>query len=53
VETEEKRFEREQNERDVLEALGEYKCDGKLRKKNVAGPFSVKYKSETFVGPKN
>ena len=60
LETEEQMLEREQNERDVLEALGEY-CKYKFstgwavgvvksveKKKSVAGQFAVKYKSETY-----
>ncbi len=53
-------LEREQNERDVLEALGEY-CKYKFstgwavgvvksveKKKSVAGQFALKYESETY-----
>ena len=35
LETEEQRLEREQNERDVLEALGDYKCDARMSVENV------------------
>jgi hypothetical protein len=36
LETQEQRLEREQNERDVLEALGEYKCDAGMFVEKVA-----------------
>ena len=35
LETAEQTLEREQNERDVLEALGEYKCDAGMSVENV------------------
>jgi len=38
LETEEQTLEREQNEPDVLEALGEYKCDAGMSVENVLAP---------------
>jgi hypothetical protein len=35
LETEKQSLEREQNERDVLEALGDYKCDAGMPVENV------------------
>ena len=35
-------FKREQNERDVLEALGEYKCDAGMSVENVHVVVNIK-----------
>ena len=61
LETKEQTLEREQNQRDVVEALGEYKCDAGMSVENVpavvnnrrllttsvTGQLAVKHKSET------
>ena len=41
VEAEEQMLEREQNERDVLEALGEYKCDAGMSVKDVPAIVNI------------
>ncbi len=46
MEAEEQMLEREQNERDVLEALGEYKCDAGMSVEDVPAIFNV----ETLKG---
>jgi hypothetical protein len=43
LETEEQTLEREQNERDVLETLGEYKCDGGMCVENVSMVVNIKH----------
>ena len=42
LETQEDTLEREQNERDVLEALGEYNCDTGMSVKNVHVVVNIK-----------
>ena len=42
VETEEQMLEREQNERDSLEELGEYKCDTGMSVENVPAIVNIK-----------
>jgi hypothetical protein len=42
LETEEQMFEREQNERDVLDVLGEYKCDAGMSVENVPAIVNIK-----------
>ena len=42
LETEEQRLEREQNERDVLEALGDYKCDAGMSVENLPAVDNMK-----------
>ena len=42
LETEVKTLEREQNERGVLEALGEYKCDPGMSVENVSVVVNIK-----------
>ena len=42
LQTEEHTLEREQNERDVLEALGEYKCDAGMSVENVPAVVNIK-----------
>ena len=42
LETEEQTLEREQNERDLLEALGEHKCDPGMSVKNVPAVVNIK-----------
>ena len=46
LETEEQRLERELNERDVLEALGDYKCDTGVSVENVSAVVNVR----TLIG---
>ena len=48
METEEQTLEREQNERDVLEALGEYKCDSGMSVENVLAVVKTKTLTETY-----
>ncbi len=43
VEAEEQMLEREQDERDVLEALGEYKCDAGMSVEDVPANFNIKH----------
>ena len=43
LETEEQMLEREQDERDVLEALGEYKCDAGMSVEDVPANFNIKH----------
>ncbi len=42
LETEEEMLEREQNERDVLDALGEYKCDAGMSVEDVPAIVNIK-----------
>jgi hypothetical protein len=42
LETEEQTLEREQNVRDVLEALGEYKCDARISVETVPAVVNIK-----------
>jgi hypothetical protein len=42
LETEEQRLEREQNERDVFEALGDYKCDAEMSVETVPVVVNVR-----------
>ena len=42
METEEQSLEREQNERDVLEALGDYTCDAGMSVENVPAVVNIK-----------
>ena len=42
LETEEQLLEREQNERDVLDALGEYKCDPGMSVEDVPAIVNIK-----------
>ena len=41
METEEQSLEREQNERDVLEALGDYKCDAGMPVENMPAVVDI------------
>ena len=45
-------LEREQNERDVLEALGEYKCDAGMSVENVAAVVNIKTLKRRFIAQK-
>ena len=42
METEKERFEREQNECDVLESLGDYKCDAGMPVENLPAVVNIK-----------
>jgi hypothetical protein len=48
-ETEEQRLEREQNERDVFEALGDYKCDRGISVENVPAVVNVQTLKERLI----
>ena len=52
LETEEQTLEREQNERDVLEALGEYKCDARMSVENVPAVVNIKTLKGRFIAHK-
>ncbi len=52
LETEEQRLEREQNERDVLEALGDYKCDAGMSVENVPAVAKIKRLKGRFIAHK-
>ena len=52
LETEEQTLEREENERDVLEALGEYKCDAGMSVENVPAVVNIKTLKGQFVAHK-
>jgi hypothetical protein len=52
LETEEQRLEREQNERDVLEALGDYKCDAGISVENVPAVANIKRLKGRFIAHK-
>jgi hypothetical protein len=52
LETEEHSLEREQNERDVLEALGEYKCDAGMSVENVTAVVNKKRLQGQFAAHK-
>ena len=52
LETEEHSLEREQNERDVLEALGEYKCDAGMSVENVPAVVNIKTLKGRFIAHK-
>ena len=49
LETEEQRLEREQNEHDVLEALGDYKCDAEMSVENVPAVVNIKTLKGRFI----
>jgi hypothetical protein len=49
LQTEEHTLEREQNERDVLEALGEYKCDAGMSVENVPAVVNIKTLKTRFI----
>jgi hypothetical protein len=42
LETEEQRLEREHNERDVFEALGDYKCDAEMSVETVPAVVNIR-----------
>jgi len=42
LETEEQTLKREQNERDVLEGMGDYKCDAGMSVENVPAVVKIK-----------
>ena len=48
-ETEEQRLEREQNERDVVETLGDYECDAEMSVENVPAVVNVQTLKERFI----
>jgi hypothetical protein len=52
LETVEETLEREQNERDVREALGEYKCDGGMSVENVTAVVNIKTLKGRFIAYK-
>jgi hypothetical protein len=52
LETEEQRLQREQNERDVLEALGEYKCDPGMSVENVHAIVTIRTVKGRFIAHK-
>ena len=52
METEEQRLEREQNERDVLEALGDYKCDTGMSVENGPAVGNIKTLKGRFIAHK-
>jgi hypothetical protein len=52
LETEEQRLEREQNERDVLEALGDYKCDAGMSVENVPSVVNIRTLKGRFIAHK-
>ena len=52
METEEQTLEREQNEHDVLEALGEYKCDAGMSVENVPAVVNIKTMKGRFIAHK-
>ncbi len=49
METEELTLKREQNEPDVLEALGEYKCDAGMSVENVPAVVNIKTLKGGFI----
>jgi hypothetical protein len=49
LETEDQTLEREQKERDVLEALGEYKCDAGMSVDYVPAVVNIKTLKERFI----
>ena len=54
LETEEHRLEREQNEHDVLDALGDYKCDAWMSVENVPAVVDIKtlkYNTRPLITP--
>jgi len=52
LETEEQTLEREQNDRDVLEALGEYKCDAGMSVENVPAVININTLKGRFIAHK-
>jgi hypothetical protein len=52
LETEEQTLEREQNERDALEALGDYKCDAGMSVENVPAVGNIKAPKGRFSAHK-
>jgi hypothetical protein len=50
--TEKQRLEREQNERDVLEALCDYKCDTGISVENVPAVVNITTLKERFIAHK-
>jgi hypothetical protein len=49
LETEEETLEREQNDCDILEGLGEYKCDTGILVKNVSLVVNIKTLNGRFI----
>jgi len=45
-------LEREQNERDVLEALGDYKCDAGMSVENVPAVVNIKTRKGRLIAHK-
>ena len=52
LETEEQRLEKEQNERDFLEALGDYRCDAVMSVENVPAVVNIKTLKGRFIAHK-
>ncbi len=52
METEEQSLGREQNESDVLEALGDYKCDAGMSVENVPAVLNIKTLKGRFIAHK-
>ena len=52
LETEKQMLEREQNVRDVLEALGDYKCDAGMSVENVSAVVNIKTLMGRFIAHK-
>ena len=52
MEAEEQSLEREQNESDVLEALGDYKCDAGMSVENVPAVLNIKTLKGRFIAHK-
>jgi hypothetical protein len=52
LDTEEERLKREQNERDVFEALGEYQCNAGMSVENVPAVVNIKTLKGRFTANK-
>ena len=52
LETKEQTLEREQNQRDVVEALGEYKCDPGMSVENVPAVVNIKTLNGRWIAHK-
>jgi hypothetical protein len=52
LETKEQTLEREQNQRDVVEALGEYKCDAGMSVENVPAVVNIKTLNGRWIAHK-
>ncbi len=52
LETEDQRLDREENERDVLEGLGDYKCDAGMSVEDVSAVVYIKTLKERFIAQK-